>query len=153
MIRRGSDCAPERSSRSGFSLIEALVALTIAALVLGALFELQIQMVRGQQRAAEAMAQVAAQENALALTRDLNPLQQPAGEIVLPEGGTVRWTSRAKTRSGTNSGFPTGPGQFQVQLFTVTVEVVRENGRPTPPLQFDRLGWRRQSPGGGGDGT
>lgn len=132
--------------RAGFSLIEALVALTIAALVLGALFELQIQMARGQQRAAAAMEQVAVQENAIALTRDLNPMAEPTGTISLPRGDIVRWSSQPKTRRQINAGFPTGNGQFEVQLFSVTVEVQRPDGRPVPPLQFDRMGWRRLSP-------
>jgi prepilin-type N-terminal cleavage/methylation domain-containing protein len=48
--------------RDGFSLIEALVALAIASMTLMAIFELQIQMARSQQRAALAVEQVAAQE-------------------------------------------------------------------------------------------
>ena len=38
-------------------------------MTLTAIFQLQIQMARGQQRAVEAMAQVTAQENAIALLR------------------------------------------------------------------------------------
>lgn len=129
--------------RSGFSLIEALVALTIAALVLGAIFELQIQMVRGQQRAVDAIEQVAAQENALALTRDLNPMQNPAGEIALADGDTIRWTTSPKGAEVVNAGFPAGSGLFSVQLFTVTVEIDRRTGRSPAPMSFDRLGWRR----------
>lgn len=129
--------------RSGFSLIEALVVLTIAALVLGAIFELQTQMARGQQRAIDAIEQVVAQENALALTRDLNPMQSPEGEIRLPEGDTVRWSSTAKGEAVTNTGFPAGNGLFSVQLFTVTVEIERRTGRSPAPMTFDRLGWRR----------
>lgn len=130
--------------RSGFSLIEALVALTIAALVLGAIFELQIQMARGQQRAIDAIEQVAAQENALALTQGLNPMESPTGEIALPEGDTVRWTSTPKGEPVINAGFPVGDGLFSVQLFTLTVEVQRRTGRSPAPMVFDRLGWRRQ---------
>lgn len=130
--------------RSGFSLIEALVALTIAALVLGAIFELQIQMARGQQRAIDAIEQVAAQENALALTQGLNPMESPTGEIALPEGDTVRWTSTPKGEPVINAGFPAGDGLFSVQLFTLTVEVRRRTGRSPAPMVFDRLGWRRQ---------
>ncbi len=128
--------------RSGFSLIEALVALTIAALVLGAIFELQIQMARGQQRAADAIEQVSAQENALALTRGLNPMATPSGEIALPAGDTVRWTSVPKGAPRINAGFPSGDGRFEVQLFTLTVEVERQRGRSPAPMVFDRLGWR-----------
>ena len=134
-----------RRPREGFSLIEALVALTIAAMTLTAIFELQQQMIRGQRRAADAMEQVAAQENALALTRDLNPIEEPQGVIQLPEGDTIRWSSEPNTEMRTNAGFPTGDGMFQVQLFTVTVEIERRNGRSPAPLVFDRIGWRRMT--------
>lgn len=133
--------------REGFSLIEALVALTIAAMVLGAIFELQLQMVRGQRRATEAMAQVMAQENALALTRALNPMERPSGVISLPGGDTIRWTSEAKGRPVQNAGFPSGDGMFMVQLFTLTVQVERVSGTSPAPMVFDRMGWRRLSEG------
>lgn len=136
-------------AREGFSLIEALIALAIAAMTLTAIFELQQQMIRGQRRAADAMEQVAAQENALALTRDLNPLEQPEGTLELPEGDTIRWSSEPQTEMRTNAGFPTGDGLFQVQLFTVTVEIDRRNGRSPAPLVFDRMGWRRMTGEGG----
>jgi prepilin-type N-terminal cleavage/methylation domain-containing protein len=132
-------------ARQGFSLIEALVALAIAAMVLTAIFELQQQMARGQRRASDALEQVAAQENALALIRDVNPMEQPEGVIELPGGDVVRWTSTPKTEPRTNAGFPTGDGAFQVQLFTLTVQVERRNGRSPAPLVFDRMGWRRMT--------
>ncbi len=132
-----------RSARAGFSLIEALIALTIAAITLTAIFELQQQMTRGQRRAADVMDQVTAQENALALIRDLNPMGQPQGSITLPEGDTIRWSATPKSAAQRNAGFPTGDGLFEVQLFAVTVEVERRNGRSPAPLTVDRLGWRR----------
>lgn len=130
-------------ARQGFSLIEALVALTVATLIMGAIFELQVQMARGQERAVQAMEQVMAQENALALTRDLNPMAEPEGVVTLPGGDTVRWTAEPRGRAMTNAGFPGGDGAFEVQLFTVTVQVERARGRPPPTLVFDRVGWRR----------
>lgn len=135
-----------RGRRDGFSLIEALIALAIAAMMLTALFQLQIQMARGQARAAAVLDQVSAQENAIALTRDLNPMQQPTGQITLPQGDTIRWTSQTRGRSQTNAGFPTGNGMFEVQLYTVTVEILRVDRSPVSPLVFDRLGWRRLAP-------
>jgi len=136
-----------RRARPGFSLIEALVALTIAAVTLAAIFELQVQMVRGQQRAVEAMAQVAAQENALALTRNVNPMLTPEGRIDLPRGDTITWQSVPYGSPGLNAGFPTGDGAFQVQLYSLTVTVERAAGRSPSPMVFDRLGWRRQAEG------
>ncbi|WP_313104401.1 prepilin-type N-terminal cleavage/methylation domain-containing protein [Brevundimonas sp.] len=129
--------------RDGFSLIEALVALAIASMTLMAIFELQIQMTRNQQRAALAIEQVAVQENALALTRSLNPMAQPQGRIELPGGDVVVWSAEARGERRVNAGFPAGQGAFEVQLYRVTVEVERAQGRPPAPLIFDRVGWRR----------
>lgn len=129
--------------RDGFSLIEALVALAIASMTLMAIFELQIQMTRNQQRAALAIEQVAVQENALALTRSLNPMAQPQGRIELPGGDVVVWSAEPRGERRVNAGFPAGQGAFEVQLYRVTVEVERARGRPPAPLIFDRVGWRR----------
>ena len=130
-------------ARAGFSLIEALVALAIASMTLMAIFELQIQMARSQQRAALAIEQVAVQENALALTRNLNPMAQPQGRVELPDGDVVVWSAEPKSERRINAGFPAGDGAFEVQLYSVTVGVERVQGRPPAPLIFDRVGWRR----------
>ncbi len=133
-----------RSRRGGFSLIEALVALTIAAITLTAVFELQSQLVRSQERASRVIEQVAAQENALALLRDLNPMETPQGEIVIPDGDTIRWTSEPLGQPRLNTGFPTGDGLYQVQRHAVTVTIERARGAASPPpMTFDRLGYRR----------
>ena len=76
-------------------------------------------------------------------------MDQPLGTIELPDGDVIRWTSAPNTEMRTNAGFPTGDGMFQVQLFTVTVEIDRRNGRSPAPLVFDRMGWRRMT----GDGA
>lgn len=135
--------ARRAEAREGFSLIEALVALAIASMTLMAIFELQIQMARGQERAARAIEQVSAQENALALTRHINPMATPEGRLSLPEGDIVAWSSTPKTIRQVNAGFPLGDGLFEVQLYEVTVRIERAGGRPPAPLVFDRLGWRR----------
>ena len=132
-----------RRERAGFSLIEALVALAIASITLMAIFELQIQMARGQERAQRAIMQSAMQENALALTRNINPMERPQGAITLPGGETVRWVSAPKGAAVTNAGFPVGQGAYQVQLYTMTVSIQPVDGPPPAPLTFDRMGWRR----------
>ena len=141
-----------RPGREGFSLIEAIVALTIAAIMLMAIFELQQQMTRGQERAQRAIAQSAMQENALALTRAVNPMERPDGAITVPGGETVRWISVPKGRPVTNAGFPVGQGAFEVQLYTMTVSIQPVAGPPPAPLTFDRMGWRRMNTGAAGVG-
>lgn len=130
-------------ARQGFSLVEALVALAIASMTLMAIFELQMQMSRGQARAAAAIEQASIQENALAMTRHLNPMETPQGFLNLPDGSRLGWSSEAIGQPRTNVGFPAGTGQFEVQLYSVTVTVERIGGQSPAPLVFERLGWRR----------
>lgn len=134
-----------RRRRSGFSLIEALVALGIAAMTLAAIFELQSQMTQGQERAALALQQVVVQENALALTRDINPMAQPQGEVRLGDGATVRWSAVPLGAARQNAGFPVGNGTFDVQIYEMTVTVEPVAGRAPRPLVFERVGWSRRS--------
>ncbi len=130
-----------RSRRAGFSLIEALVALAIAAMTLTAIFELQIQMSRGQERAARALRLVSDQENAIAMLRDVNPMERPDGVIELPEGAAVRWSSEPVGDAVIQAGFPFGQGGYRVQRFRLTVEIENPDGRNPRPLVFERVGW------------
>jgi prepilin-type N-terminal cleavage/methylation domain-containing protein len=129
--------------RQGFSLVEALVALAVAALTLGAIFELQVQMARGQARAAAVLDQVAAQESALVLLRDHNFMVEPAGERALGPGQAVRWQATPIGSPQLNVGLGTGDGLFEVQRFRVRVEIAAAPGRVPPPMEFERVGWRR----------
>ena len=135
--------AKRSSSREGFSLIEALVALAIASMTLMAIFELQMQMARGQERAALAVEQVAVQENALALMRRVNPMETPQGSLDLSGGDRLNWTSEPLGQPRSNVGFPAGEGLYEVQLYRLTVNLERAEGRAPAPLVFERLGWRQ----------
>jgi prepilin-type N-terminal cleavage/methylation domain-containing protein len=80
-------------TRRGFSLVEALIALIIAALVLMAIFELQRQLSRDQARYEQAIAAADRRRNALVLLRDLNPTERPSGALPLSGGRVIRWTA------------------------------------------------------------
>ncbi len=129
--------------RGGFSLIEALVALAIAALAFTAIFELQAQMTLGQMRLQRTLDSAAIQLNALELVRDVNPMEEPFGERSLSSGQIVSWTSIAVTEPRRNAGFPAGDGAFDVALFDVDVAIQTQGGRELGALSFRRLGWRR----------
>lgn len=133
----------KHSRRAGFSLIEALVAMTIAALVLSAIFELQLQMARGQRRATAALDRVASVENAISLVRNVNPMATPTGRLALPEGDVIDWEALPRGAPRLNAGTPFGNGAFEVQLFTVTVTIRRASGTSPAPFAFERLGWKR----------
>lgn len=135
-----------RRGDAGFSLIEALVALAIAAMALAAIFALQRQLAEGEQRHTRTLALVVLQKNALALTRDLNPTAEPTGALRLAGGQTVRWTSQPLTPPRTDTGLPTGEGAFELRLYRVRVDIADGSGRRLGGLDFDRVGWRRLTP-------
>ena len=70
-------------ARQGFSLIEALVALAIAAMVLTAIFELQQQMARGQRRAADMDRLVALKADGLVETSPTRITATSRGRLLL----------------------------------------------------------------------
>jgi general secretion pathway protein I len=135
-----------RGQQAGFSLIEALVALAIAAMALAAVFALQRQMAEGEQRHTRTLQLVALQKNALALTRDLNPTAEPSGALRLAGGQTVRWTSQPLTTPRTNTGLPAGEGAFELRLYRVRIDITDPSGKRLGGLDFDRVGWRRLTP-------
>lgn len=135
-----------RRHDAGFSLIEALVALAIAAMALAAVFTLQRQLAEGEQRHTRTLQLVTLQKNALALTRDLNPTAEPTGAVQLAGGQTVRWTSQPLTPPRTNTSLPAGEGAFEVRLYRVRVDIADSSGRRLGGLDIDRVGWRRLTP-------
>ena len=129
-------------NRSGFTLIEALVALSIAAMTMVAIFQLQLQMAQGQRRAQAVLQQVAVQENALALVRDINFMERPTGEFALPDGEVIRWSATPKGQPEFSIG-PGSGGRFRVQLFEVTIAIRRPGGRNPADMTIERVGWIR----------
>lgn len=128
---------------AGFTLIEALVALAIAAVTLTAIFQLQVQMARSQQRAQAVLSQVALQENALALIREINVMERPEGQTTLPGGDTVRWSARPLGESRRNVTEASTSGRYEVQMFEVTIETSSPGRRSPPDMTIERVGWRR----------
>jgi type II secretory pathway pseudopilin PulG len=132
--------------REGFSLIEALVALAVASMALIAVFALQQQLARGQQRHEASLELVRLQRNALALTDELNPTLEPTGELVMAGGQRLRWASRPLTGPKTQVGIPDGEGRFEVRLYRVDAVIFDPRGRALGRVGFDRMGWRPLRP-------
>lgn len=132
--------------RAGFSLVEALVALSIAAIGLTAILELQRQFADGQRRYEQALARSDMQRNALALLTDLNPHDRPTGSIELATGVTLNWTSTPIAPAKLDTGVPFGDGMFEVQLYRVDATITPTGNAPLQSFSVDRMGWRRTVP-------
>ncbi|MFN7520968.1 MAG: prepilin-type N-terminal cleavage/methylation domain-containing protein [Lysobacteraceae bacterium] len=129
------------SRQTGFSLLEAIVAMTMFAMGAVALYALQAQSVRSLQRVAERQAYVAAVDAALPLVEDLNPMREPSGTRRVADL-EVRWTSTpledprpGRTAVGLES-------LFEVGLYAVDVEV-RRNSEPRARFNLRRVGYRQ----------
>jgi prepilin-type N-terminal cleavage/methylation domain-containing protein len=127
--------------RAGFTLLEALTALAIAAMALAAVFELQHQLVNGQRAYEQALRQVEDRRNAMTYVRDLNPDEAPEGEIALPPDRIVRWYSTPLTEQVLSTDFPTGDGEFFVTLYVVTVEIADAQNQVLDRFEVEKLGW------------
>lgn len=125
----------------GFSLLEAIVAMTVFAMAATALYAWQAQSVRTLQRVDEHRHFVAATEAALPLVEGINPMREPTGERQLADL-RVRWHSaplepvrKGRTRIGQ-------PSLFEVGLYRVDV-VVERNGREVAQFNLRRAGYRQ----------
>lgn len=125
--------------QNGFSLLEAIVAMTIMATCLLALYAwlststLALNRVRAN---AQALSDARA---ALAIISTVNPMQTPSGRrTVTPL--EVRWTSRPLTdlRLGMSPAGSATP--FDFRLFEMTVEVRRGNA-VVRAFEVRKVGW------------
>jgi type II secretory pathway pseudopilin PulG len=128
---------------SGFSLIEALVALIIAAMALAGVLELQRQLADGQQRYERALLVAGLQHDAIALLAEVNPTETPQGTEPLTAGRSLRWTSTARSQPVLNTGAIQVGRRFEMRLYRVNVTIVDRDGTALGQLAFDRVGWRR----------
>lgn len=135
--------ASRRVALRGFSLIEALVALIIAAISLSAVLELQRQLADGQARYERTLELAQLQRDALALTADINPTAQPDGAIPLAAGRSLHWRAEPRSAPALDTGSATAGRRFEMRLYRVTVQILDASGAEMGEISLDRLGWRR----------
>ena len=133
--------SPTRHPRlqAGFSLLEAIVAMTVMATSLLALYgwlsssTITLNRVNAQSRALEDA------RTAVSLIETVNPMLEPQGTREI-EGVTVRWESKpvADRRSGrSRAGSVTA---FDLGLYDMKVEVMR-GSRTVKEFELRRAGW------------
>jgi prepilin-type N-terminal cleavage/methylation domain-containing protein len=133
----------EGRHRRGFSLIEALVALIIAAMALAGVLELQRQLADGQRRYERALMVTGLQRDAIALLADVNPTATPQGTAPLTAGRSLRWISTPRSQPTPNTGAIRVGRRFELRLYRVEVTILGGDGAPLGELAFDRVGWRK----------
>jgi prepilin-type N-terminal cleavage/methylation domain-containing protein len=131
------------TSRRGFSLIEALVALIIAAMALAGVLELQRQLADGQARDQRALDLARLERDAMALTQDLNPTDRPTGEAALAGGRSFSWQAAPLGAPALNAGSRQSGRAYELRLYRLTIRILGAAGEPLGQFAYDRVGWRR----------
>lgn len=125
----------------GFSLLEAIVALTIMATAGLALFAAMNQSVQMAQRAETARQADSALRNAVAWMETVNPAVTPDGEQELGDV-RLRWHSElVEPARDAMTGYMQA-GLFEVGLYRVTLELSID-GRPLTTAEIRRVGYRQ----------
>jgi general secretion pathway protein I len=131
---------PELRQR-GFSLLEAIVALTILASAGLALFAAMNQSVQMVARAEAVREGDAAIRNAVAWMETVNPALQPVGEQELGEV-LLRWSAEPIEPPQDSMVGPINPGLYEVGLYRVRLELSRD-GRTLADTEIRRVGYRQ----------
>ena len=123
----------------GFSLLEAIVALTILAAAGLALFAAMSQSLQMVGRAERAREVDSALLNAVAWMETVNPAETPQGEQQLGQV-TLRWTSEPlETPRDSMTGYLRA-GLYRVGLYQVRLELTRA-GQPPVETTVRRVGY------------
>lgn len=132
-----------RRSHAGFSVIEAVVAMAIAAIALTAILSLQQQMAASQVRYEAALHRLALRRAAIVLIRDINPLTTPTGKVTIAPELIMDWTSDPLVQPQRAIGLAANDGAFDVGLYTVSVRLQDQDGKTVDQFRVERVGWKR----------
>lgn len=132
-----------RQSRAGFSVIEAVVAIAIAAIGLTAILSLQQQLAKSQQQDEAVLQRLNVRRAAIVLIKDVNPMRTPDGQAQFAPGLSVKWTSQVIKPPIQGIGFGGAPSMFRIGLYSLSVQITDTNGRELDRFTVERLGWYR----------
>lgn len=130
-----------RLRQRGFSLLEAIVALTILAAVGMALFAAMHQSVQMVARAERSRVADSALRNAMAWVETINPAETPRGEERLGDV-TMRWEAEpVEPPRDAMTGYMQA-GLYQVGLYDVRVQLSLD-GQPLADTHVRRVGYKQ----------
>lgn len=130
-----------RRSTAGFTLLEAIVALTVMALALIPLISFIAQSSDQLMRAGEANEQSMVMQSVLALMDPVNPMAEPEGTVPLDESINISWSSEAIAPPPEGSLARTSLSGFRIGFYGVTVWVTRDE-KPWFDFKMRKVGYQ-----------
>jgi general secretion pathway protein I len=130
---------PFGGRQRGFTLLEAIVALTIFSISAMALYAWLAANVNALVRVDARSTAVRDGRAALAMLEPVNPMAEPAGSRELPGGLSVRWTSR-QVDAQPGMGLAGNTLVFDLALYDLDVRLLRD-GREEDRFTLRRAGW------------
>lgn len=131
---------PARPRADGFSLLEAIVALTVFAICAMALFGWMTVNQSALARVQARDASVRDGRAALAVLESVNPMEEPQGRRELPGGLEVQWDGTELVPRAAGMGPSGNTVVFDLALYELDVRAVRD-GREVARFGLRRAGW------------
>ena len=126
----------------GFTLLEAIVALTLISSAGMALFAWVNSNIATLNRVEEASQTAAATRNAIQFMHAVNPMRTPQGEVRLG-AYRIRWRAEPLTAVVDGANFPYGVSLYQFSLYNTRVELAGEAGARDVSFELKQLGYQR----------
>ena len=130
-------------AESGFTLLEAIVALVIMAAVVIPLLSFVSVTAQALISAAETNERSFAQQAAVAMLEPLNPLDQPRGQLPLDQDVTVSWIAEPIIRQMTDISLGSPLSGFTFGFYKVTVTLARPDRDPWFSFEMRKAGYAK----------
>ncbi len=130
---------------SGFTLLEAIVALVIMAAVMIPLLSFISATAQALITAAETNERSFAQQAAVAMLEPLNPFEEPSGTLSLDQDVTVSWISEEILPQMKDVALGSPLSGFTFGFYKLTVTLARPDRDPWFTFEMRKAGYAKHS--------
>ena len=128
---------------SGFTLLEAIVALVIIAAVVIPLLSFVSATAQALITAAETNERTFAQQAAIASLAAMNPREDPSGQLAIDQDVTMSWTSEPIIPQMTDISLGSPLSGFTFGFYRVTVTLARPDRDPWFSFEMRKAGYMK----------
>lgn len=139
-------CLADLRRDRGFTLLEAIVALTIVGLTLVPVMSFLAESSRQISAVAEANLKAGVQQTAMAYLDVVNPMLMPSGEAPISRNLSVRWISQPLIDKMSDAKLGGRLGTYNINFYAVEATVMRDE-HEWFTLQMRKIGYAPKSQG------